>query len=66
MVKAAKAIHSHSKTLLEKGKYDLKSKDVIPFKGRNVIIILRDGITRADHLKKIELATNNISKGLTN
>jgi hypothetical protein len=62
LVKAAKANNSHSKTLLEKGKYDLKSKDVIPFKGIYVITILREGITRADHLKKIELAKNNISK----
>ena len=28
---AAKSINSHSKTLLEKEKYDLESKDIIPF-----------------------------------
>ena len=66
MVKVAKAINSHSKTLLEKGKYDLKSKDIIPFKGRYVITIIREGITRADLHKKVEIAKNNISKGLTN
>ena len=31
---AAKSLNSHSKTLLEKGKYDLESKDIIPFKGK--------------------------------
>ena len=65
VVKAPKAINSHSKTLLEKDKYELKSKEIIPFKGRYIITIFREGITRADHLKKIELAKNNLSKGLT-
>ena len=64
--KASKAINSNSKTLLDREKYDQKSIDIIPYKGRYVITILRDGITRADHLKKVELAKNNLSKGLTN
>lgn len=64
--KASKAINSNSKSLLEREKYDHKSIDIIPYKGRYVITILREGITRADHLKKVELAKNNLSKGLTN
>lgn len=66
VVEAANAIQSESKTLLEKGKYEQVNKDVIPYKGRYVITILREGITRAYHLKKVELARNNIFKGLAN
>jgi hypothetical protein len=66
VAEAAKAIKSHSKTLWEKEKSEQKSKDVIPNKGRYVITIIRDGVNRADHLKRVEKARNNLSKGLAN
>ena len=39
---------------------------IIPYKGKFVITILRGGITEAVHLKRVELAKNNLNKGLTN
>ena len=47
---------------------ETKGKDVqiIPYKGKFVITILRGGITEAVHLKRVELAKNNLKKGLTN
>jgi hypothetical protein len=44
----------------------LKSNDVIPYQGRYVITILREGIINTDHVKRVELARANISKGLSN
>lgn len=66
VVKAAKAINSHSKTLLVKDKIYQNSKDIIPYKGRYVITILRNGINRENHLQRVELARINLSKGKDN
>jgi len=49
-----------------KEKSDKKSIGVIPYQGRYVITILREGITKVDHLKRVELARDNLSKGLIN
>ena len=66
MVDAAKSIESNSKTLLDKEKYEIKSKDIISFKEKYVITILREEVTREDHLQRVELSKNNLSKGLSN
>jgi len=43
-----------------------KNNDVIPYQGRYLITILREGVTNVDHVKRIDLARVNISKGLIN
>lgn len=51
---------------MNSGKSELKNNDVIPYKGRYVITILREGMTNIDHVKRVELARVNIPKGITN
>jgi putative methionine-R-sulfoxide reductase with GAF domain len=67
---ASKTIKLDSKAFWSKEKYVgsalLKSNDVIPYQGRYVITILREGIINTDHVKRVELARANISKGLSN
>jgi group I intron endonuclease len=63
---ASKAINVDSKAFWTQGKSEQKNNDVIPYQGRFVITLLRDGITKIDHIKRVELARVNIPKGLIN
>lgn len=63
---ASKAIKVDTKTFWAKEKSEQKSNEIIPYQGRYVMTILRDGITNVDHLKRVELARENLSKGLIN
>lgn len=62
---ASKAIKVDTKTLWAKEKSE-KNNNIIPYQGRYVITILRDGITIVDHNIIVEIARENISKGLIN
>jgi len=53
---AASTINSHSKTLSERCNLDLEKGVCLPYRGRYVITIYKDGITSSDHFKKVELA----------
>lgn len=63
---ASKAIKVDTKTFWDKEKSEKNNNNIIPYQGRYVITILRDGITNVDHNKRVELARENISKGLIN
>lgn len=65
IVEASKIIKAKTKVFLTKEKSESKSDDVIPYQGRYVITILREDITKVNHFKRVELARNNLSKGLT-
>ena len=47
-------------------KSNKESNEIIPYKGRYIITILKEDITVADHRKKVELARKIVSKGLMN
>lgn len=53
---AASTINSHSKTLSERCNLDLEKGVCVPYRGRYVITIHKDGILSSDHLQKVELA----------
>jgi len=63
---ASKAIKINSKIFWTKERSEQKIDSVIPYHGRYVITIFRKGITNEDHLKRVELARNNVSIGLVN
>ena len=62
---ASKAIKVDTKTFWVKEKSE-ENNNIIPYQGRYVITILRDGITVVEHDIRVELARENISKGLIN
>lgn len=66
MDEASKVINVDTKTFWTKERSEKESKDIIPYKGKYVITILREGITEKDHLERVELARVNLSKGLIN
>lgn len=63
---ASKAINIDTKAFWVKEKAEKNSNNVIPYQGRYVITVLREGVTNIDHLKRVELARDNLSKGLSN
>jgi hypothetical protein len=60
------AIKVDIKAFWTQEKSEQKNNYVIPYQGRYVMTILREGITNIDHVKRVELARVNIPKGLTN
>jgi hypothetical protein len=59
--KAARAINSHSKTLLIREKSELKTGVITPYRGRYLITILRNGTKLStDQIKNLELARKNL------
>lgn len=62
---ASKAIKVDTKTFWAKEKSE-ENNNIIPHQGRYVITILRDGITVVEHYIRVEIARDNISKGLIN
>ena len=62
---ASQGINVDSKVFWTKEKAEIKSNEIIPYKGRYVITILREGITES-HQDRVELARKNLYKGLIN
>jgi hypothetical protein len=60
---AASSINSHSKTLSERYNLDLKKGVCVPYRGRYVITIYKNGSTSPDHFQKVELARLNSGQG---
>lgn len=62
VTEAAKAINTDTKTIWIKSNID--NKEVVPFRGRYVITKLSEGLTKENHLSRVELTENNLTKGL--
>lgn len=62
---ASQGINVDSKVFWTKEKAEIKSNEIIPYKGRYVITILREGITES-HQDRVELARKILDKGLIN
>lgn len=62
---ASQGINVDSKVFWTKEKAEIKSNEIIPYIGRYVITILREGITES-HQDRVELARKNLDKGLIN
>ena len=62
---ASQGIKVDAKDFWTKEKSEKKRDEIIPYKGRYVITILREGIAEG-HQERVELARKNLSKGLIN
>lgn len=61
IVEAAKAIETDTKTIWVKS--NINDDKIIPFRGRYVITKLSEGLTKQDHINRVESAKANLDKG---